>query len=157
MNRIAVFLVLTLACGSALAWHNGLAQPADRTKAESLQAEIRQADIDFCKQTAARGLQGWMDFFAANAATIHEGKTVTGKEDLRKYYEPVFADPSFSLSWTPTRAEASQDGTLGYTYGDYEAKRGANVSHGMYVTVWRRENGRWKVALDLGSAAQQNK
>jgi ketosteroid isomerase-like protein len=149
MTRIAVFFVLTLAGFSALAWRSVPAQPLD---AGSLQAELRQADIDFCKQTAARGLEGWMDFFATDAATIHDGKNVVGKDALREFYKPVFAGQNFSLTWTPTRAEVSRDGTLGYTYGDYEAKSGAGISHGMYVTVWRRENGRWKVALDLGSA-----
>ncbi len=81
-------------------------------------------------------------------------KPSPAKPHCALYYEPVFANKGFTLSWTPTKAEAAKDGTLGYTYGDYEAKNGASVSHGLYVTVWRRENGRWKVVLDLGSAAR---
>jgi ketosteroid isomerase-like protein len=119
----------------------------------ALEKELKDADLEFARQTAARRLEGWMDFFADDAATIHDGKTVTGKQALRAYYEPVFADKDFTLVWTPAKAEAAKDGTLGYTYGDYEAKEGTKISHGMYVTAWRRINGKWKVVLDLGSAA----
>ncbi|HEU4413231.1 MAG TPA: nuclear transport factor 2 family protein [Candidatus Angelobacter sp.] len=124
-------------------------------KQERLQKELRDADLAFAKQTAERGLEGWMDFFAEDATTIHDGKTVVGKDALRRYYQPVFADKNFSLSWTPTKAEVSADGTLGYTFGDYEAKSGADTSRGMYVTAWRRMNGRWMVVLDLGSSPRQ--
>lgn len=111
------------------------------------------ADLEFCKQTAARRLDGWMEAFAADAAVMHDGTTVSGTEALRKYYEPVFGTQDFTLTWTPTKAEASQDGTAGYTYGTYEAKRGDRVSHGMYLTIWRKIDGRWKVVMDTGSPA----
>lgn len=82
------------------------------------------------------------------------GQTVTGKDALRAFYQPVFANKDFSLTWSPTHAEASVDRTLGYIYGEYETKNASAISHGMYTTVWRRMDGRWKVILDLGSAAR---
>lgn len=115
--------------------------------------QLLAADIEFCKQTAARRLEGWMDAFAADVVVMHDGATVSGTEALRKYYEPMFANKDFTLTWTPTKAEASQDGTLGYTYGTYQAKNGDHVSHGMYLTLWRKINGKWKVVMDTGSAA----
>lgn len=121
----------------------------------TLEKTLRDADLEFARQTAARRLDGWLDSFADDASIIHDGTTVSGTQALRAYYEPVFADKDFSLRWTPTKAEASKDGTLGYTFGNYEAKRGTSASRGMYTTVWRRVNGQWKVVLDLGSAAHQ--
>ena len=112
------------------------------------------ADLDFARQTAARRLDGWMDFFADDASIIHDGQTVTGKDALRAFYQPVFANKDFSLSWSPNHAEASKDGTLGYTFGEYEARNGTAISRGTYTTVWRKIDGRWKVVLDLGSAAR---
>jgi ketosteroid isomerase-like protein len=109
---------------------------------------------DFARQTAARRLDGWMDFFADDASIIHDGQTVTGKNALRAFYQPVFANKDFSLTWSPTHAEASRDGTLGYTVGLYEARNGTAISRGMYTTVWRKVDGRWKVVLDLGSTAR---
>jgi ketosteroid isomerase-like protein len=120
----------------------------------SLEKELRQADLDFAKQTADRRLEGWISFFANDASIIQDGQTVTGKDALRAFYQPVFANKDFSLTWSPTHAEASTDGTLGYTYGEYEARSGLGISHGIYTTVWRKVDGRWKVVLDLGSAAR---
>jgi ketosteroid isomerase-like protein len=119
----------------------------------ALEQQLKNADLDFAKQTAARGLDGWMDFFAEDASTISSGRVISGKEALHKYYAAVFANKDFTLTWKPVRAEASRDGTLGYTYGNYEAKEGVSISHGMYATVWRRDNGYWKVVLDMGSSA----
>jgi ketosteroid isomerase-like protein len=125
---------------------------------DSLEKQLRDADLAFAKATAERRLEGWMEYFAADAAILQDGKTITGTQSLRAYYEPLFANQDFSLSWTPTKAEASKDGTLGYTYGDYEAKRGGKTSRGMYLTIWRKEGGRWKVIMDTGSSpAQQPK
>ncbi|MBZ5507382.1 MAG: nuclear transport factor 2 family protein [Acidobacteriia bacterium] len=149
---IALLLLVAVA-GSAQKPTTAPLSPAAR--AAIWEQELRDADLEFAKQTAARRLDGWMDSFADDASIIHDGKTVTGKQALRAYYEPVFANKDFSLRWTPARAEAAKDGTLGYTFGDYEALRGTSVSRGMYATVWRRINGQWKVVLDLGSAARQ--
>jgi ketosteroid isomerase-like protein len=94
-----------------------------------------------------------MDFLAEDASIIHDGQTVTGKDALRAFYQPIFDNKDFNLTWSPTHAEASTDGTLGYTYGEYQAKSGTTISRGIYTTVWRKIGGRWKVVLDLGSAA----
>ena len=155
MHRVMIVLaVLTLAVGGIATRKQLSAAPVQATNAAALEKELRNADLDFAKQTASRRLEGWMDFFADDASNIHDGVTVTGKSALRAWYEPIFANKDFNLTWTPTHAEAAKDGTLGYTYGNYEARNGAAVSRGMYVTVWRRVNGRWKVVLDLGSAAR---
>ena len=131
--------------------HIANSQSPSRT---SLEKDLRQADLDFARQTAARRLDGWMSFFADDASIIHDGQTVTGKDALRAFYQPVFANKDFSLTWSPTHAEASRDGTLWYTFGEYEARNGTAISHGMYTTVWRKVDGHWKVILDLGSAAR---
>jgi ketosteroid isomerase-like protein len=128
-------------------------RPAAGSKVSRAEKELLAADIEFAKQTAARRLEGWMDAFAPDAAVLHDGKTVSGTQALRQYYEPVFANKNFTLTWTPTNAEASKDGSLGYTYGAYEAKNGDRISHGMYLTIWRKINGKWKVVMDTGSAA----
>lgn len=144
----------------SLAAATGAAQkPTSRPLSPSAQAslweqELRDADLDFAKETAARRLEGWMDFFADDASIIHDGRTVTGKDALRAFYQPIFANKDFNLTWSPTHAEASTDGTLGYTYGEYQAKSGTAVSRGIYTTVWRKIGGLWKVVLDLGSAAR---
>jgi ketosteroid isomerase-like protein len=149
--RLAIFALALIAALPSSAAFN----PAHASRQAQWEKELRQADLDFCAQTAERRLEGWMDFFADDASILQNGKTVSGRAELRKFYEPIFSNPNFTLTWTPAHAEAARDGSLGYTYGTYEAKSGTDVSRGMYLTIWRRVDGHWKVVMDTGSALRQ--
>ncbi len=151
---LATFILATctLALTSVFAQDPAPTPRAKTSQQDSFEKQLRDVDLAFAKATAERRLDGWMEYFAADAAVLHDGKTITGTESLRAYYEPIFADKDFNLSWTPTKAEASKDGTMGYTYGDYEDKRGSKTSRGMYLTIWRKEAGKWKVIMDTGSS-----
>jgi ketosteroid isomerase-like protein len=157
-SLLLVSIVLALAPSAAFSQGPAPTPRAKTSQQDSLEKQLRDADLAFAKATTEGRLEGFMEFFAADAAILHDGRTITGTESVRAYYEPLFADRDFTLSWTPTKAEASKDGTLGYTYGDYEAKRGGKTSRGMYLTIWRKEAGKWKVVMDTGSSpAQQPK
>jgi ketosteroid isomerase-like protein len=119
--------------------------------------ELLEADRAFDRETAARGLDGWMAWFAADAqANLHTG-VVKGQAALREHYAKMFARPGFSIRWQPLYAEASADATLGYTFGEakisYTGEDGKPVERGgRYVTVWRRQpGGAWKAVFDLGN------
>lgn len=153
MQKIIAALVLSVALVGA-AQDQSPAIRQGKTQAR-LEKQLRDADLAFAKATHERRIEGLMEFFADDGAIIQDGKALTGKPAIREFYTPVFADKSFSLSWVPTKAEVSRDGTLGYTYGDFEAKTANGTSRGMYVTVWRKVNGEWRVVLDLGSHPRQ--
>lgn len=156
MRRV-LFLVLVFVLAAAIiAATRSVSTMAATSNVARFEQELKDADLKFARETTARRLEGWMDFFADDASTIQNGKVIAGKAALREYYKKVFAGNDFSLTWQPTKAEASKDGMLGYTYGDYVAKEGTAVSHGMYATVWRREHGQWKVVLDLGNSSPAN-
>jgi ketosteroid isomerase-like protein len=158
MHKFFVAIAFTLSFASALSQNSVPTPRAKTSQQESFEKQVRDADLAFAKATAERRLDGFMEYFAADAAILQDGKTITGTQSLRAFYEPLFANKDFFLSWTPTKAEASKDGTLGYTYGDYEARRGEKTSRGTYLTVWRKEAGKWKVIMDTGSSpAQQPK
>ncbi len=74
----------------------------------SLEKELRQADLDFAKQTAARRLEsGGISL----PITLHHSRwSDRNRQDaLRAFYEPVFANKDFSLIWSPTHAETSRE------------------------------------------------
>jgi ketosteroid isomerase-like protein len=156
MRAVLLVFALSILYAGSLFSQNHIAGSQSPSRA-LWEKELRQADLHFARQTAARRLDGWLSFFADDASIIHDGQTVTGKDALRAFYQPVFANKDFTLTWSPNHAEASKDGTLGYTYGQYEARNGSTISRGMYATVWRKVEGRWKVVLDLGSPAAQPK
>jgi ketosteroid isomerase-like protein len=57
------------------------------------------------------------------------------------------------VSWTPLGGDVSRSGDLGYTHGTYEITdpAAANVERGSYVKIWRKENGAWRVVLDVAN------
>ncbi|KPJ93465.1 MAG: hypothetical protein AMS18_05700 [Gemmatimonas sp. SG8_17] len=121
---------------------------------------IMDADRAFAQATAARGVDGWVSYFADDGVQFRPGGTVSGHAEIRAMMAPAFADTNFSLTWEPVTAEVSLAGDLGYTIGRYES-RGLGtdgqetVSTGSYVSIWRKQpDGSWKVVLDIGNPDQ---
>ena len=130
-------------------------KPADP---ESVRNSVMQADRDFNDAAAARGIEGWLDWFAADGRQIGPGQVVQGPGPIRDYMGPFFADGTRKLTWAPDDAMVSEDGTLAFTTGRYTSTRrdstGVDRTHGQgrYVSIWRREGkGAWKVVLDIGN------
>lgn len=57
------------------------------------------------------------------------------------------------LTWEPTFADVSNSGDLGYAYGLYELSDDSNaiVERGNYLRIWKKENGNWRVVLDVAN------
>ncbi len=146
MKLIAIFLLFAATVASA--------QTATNPASEEV---LLAADRAFAQETAQRRLEGWMAYMAADAV-LFSAKPVVGAEAIRAFYQPAFANPDFSLSWQPTRAEMFPSGDTGYTTGRYELhtkdKQGNKiVRRGSYLTVWRKQaDGSWKVIADGGAA-----
>lgn len=144
VSLIPLLVVAVLACDTA---------PDLAAAREAIMA----ADRDFAQATAARGVDGWVSYFAADGVQFRPGGTVSGHAEIRELMTPAFADPNFSLTWAPVSAEVSRGGDLGYTIGRYEARRlgpdgHETVSTGSYVTIWRKQpDGGWRVVLDIGN------
>jgi ketosteroid isomerase-like protein len=125
--------------------------------AGDLEESLKAADRAFDKATLERGLDGWMSWFAADAQVNSPEGMLKGKAALRGFYAKMFARKEFSIRWQPLHAEASKDGTLGYTLGSAEIsfrdeKGVLQKRPGRYLTVWRRQpDGGWKVISDIGN------
>lgn len=148
-----LFAVLVMAMLSTSCQNNQIDTAAEREK-------LLQVDRDFDQATADQGVEGWVAYFTEEGMMLPAGENlVRGKAAIREEMAPVFGDPSFSLRWSPTAAEISQSGDLGYTYGAYVAtsvdKEGKSVlRYGKYVTIWKKQaDGSWKAAVDIGNSS----
>ena len=153
MNRSLVFLALcNLAPGCvAVSANSG---GSDRAATESA---LIQADRDFAVATHARGIDGWMSFYASDAIRIrYRDNMVKGYDEVRKFDLPNISDTTAILNWEPTDAYVFRGGMIGSTTGRYwivgrkTADSGKELGRGRYVTMWRREQGRWLVIMDTG-------
>jgi ketosteroid isomerase-like protein len=121
------------------------------------EASLMQADRDFAVATHVRGIDGWMSFYAPDAIRIrYLGNMIKGFDEIRKFDTPNIADTTTILNWEPTDAAVFRGGEIGSTVGKYSVinRTGPNAGkeggHGRYVTMWRREHGRWLVIMDTG-------
>ena len=126
--------------------------------------QLLEADREFDRAVAQRGLDAWVDHFAEDGRMLPVGADpVIGREAIRKRMAPAFASAGFSIRWNPVFADVARSGDLGYTYGMSEVKSAGQdgtpaIQHGKYLTVWKKQtNGSWKVAADIGNSrpAQQ--
>ena len=78
-------------------------------------------------------------------------------EAIREHDAPMFANPEIRLEWDPADAGVFAGGDHGFTSGRYEltSREGdaesVVLSRGSYLTIWRLDDGVWKVILDTGS------
>jgi ketosteroid isomerase-like protein len=118
-------------------------------------AALKQADQDWAKAAQSKSIDQFMSFIGDDAdACGLDGKWTHGKAAIEAEWKGMLADPSFTLNWTNAAAEVSRSGDLGYTRGTFEGSGGNGSFSGGYATVWKKDkDGKWKVAVDIASAA----
>jgi ketosteroid isomerase-like protein len=152
MSRSFVILALgSLATACSIAVNTG-GSPNGATE-----GSLMQADRDFAVATHARGIDGWMSFYALDAIRIrYRGNMVKGSGEIRKFDLPGISDTTTILNWEPTDANVFSGGDIGSTTGKYWVvsrtgiDAGKETGHGRYVTMWRRAGERWLVIMDTG-------
>lgn len=128
---------------------------------EEARIQLIEADRAFARATADRGVEGWVEWFDPRGSMIQGAGEITGPAAVRVAMGPLLSDSTVALRWTPSRAEVSDDASLGFTVGPYEVVardpapgEEAIQSHGMYLTVWARQaDASWKVLADIGNPA----
>jgi ketosteroid isomerase-like protein len=117
--------------------------------------DITKAEKDFETMAAEKGIAEAFWFFADSNAVIKRGNDslIRGKEAIRNFYAAAYFKTA-SVKWSPDFVAASEDGNMGYTYGQYtwQSKDSSGTikeSHGVFHTVWKKqEGGSWKYVWD---------
>ncbi len=116
-----------------------------------LQQDLRFADVAYEEGVA----EAYRRFMAEDAIQLPDGGLAIGGRDA------IYADMlaitdgvEFSLTWEPLEVEVAASGDLGYTWGIYYYESldeiGAPfVAEGKYVYLWRKNEGRWELILDI--------
>ena len=124
---------------------------------------LLQLEADFMKAAAERGSQGYMSYYAEDAAELPNGADMfRGKESIAKTMD-FLDDKNNHLTWKPVYADMAASGDLGYTYGTFEFRSldkdgKPTVEYGKYVSIWKKQkDGSWKVVMDMGNASPSPK
>lgn len=142
---------------------------ADETTAQNAAAiqstaidELFAVDRAFSERSGEIGAGAAFVEFASEDVRAFPGGRVPlkGKEALAEWTGGW--PPERAIAWEPEEAFVSASGDFGYTWGYATFTRpnkedegeGETVTHGKYVTIWRREaDGEWKWIADLGNSA----
>jgi ketosteroid isomerase-like protein len=107
---------------------------------------------------AAKSVDSVLAYWTDDARVAMPGQpTYTGKDALRQMVSTNFGAPGFHITWTPDQAVVSKYGDMGYTSGTNEFtipdRNGGKPTKlvGRYLTVWRKENGKWRCVMDYST------
>src|SRR5579864_5045380 len=88
-------LLLAFGLSTLTAQNNPGPRKAGQGHARGPEMEVRDADVQWSKETTARRLEGWMDGFADDAVVVAAGRTIEGKPAIREFFAPIFSDKDF--------------------------------------------------------------
>jgi ketosteroid isomerase-like protein/quercetin dioxygenase-like cupin family protein len=96
----------------------------------------------------------FLSYFAPEASAYPQGMPIAkGAAAIRDAFTKMSSMPGFTIAWTPTKAEVSATGDLGYTAGTYKMTMTGASEEGKYVTVWKKQSGgEWKATEDIFNA-----
>jgi len=82
-----------------------------------------------------------------------------GPAAIKKHFSDMHdKNPKEMVDWSTDRVEVSSSGDLAVEYGKFNVtglgKDGKESDYGKYLTVYRKVNGVWKVAADIGSSTK---
>ena len=122
---------------------------------EKARQEIAEAEKNFEKMAAEKGIAEAFYFFADSNAVIkrQHDTLIKGKQAIRNYYS-MNAFKTASVHWSPDFIEVAAKGDLGYTFGKYtwqshDSGGKINEASGVFHTVWKKQkDGTWKYVWD---------
>ena len=153
---ITIFIVILIVFNQNLPAQNNSKNQSNMV--EQWKSELIKTEEDFYNATQERGWgQAFIDF-ADDSPTLlrQDAYPVIGKDALINLYKGKESN-ILNLKWSPLKADVSNDGSLGYTYGNwiytFKNKEGKEEKvYGNYVTIWKKQpDGKWKFVLDGGN------
>jgi ketosteroid isomerase-like protein len=140
--------LLFLLTASLLISCNSLPDP------EKARQELMEADLAFSELSREKGMNhAFISYCAEDGVLLRpQSMPIEGKEAVSELILQN-ADTAFQLTWEPLEARVSISGDLGFTYGIFtmQLADGTATQQGTYVSVWVKEDGQWKFALDTGN------
>jgi len=133
------------------------------TPAVDLAAEeqaIRAQSMAWLEAATARNAAGEAAVFADDGIAFRENRDpIVGPAAFEAYTSADrAANPQSTVSWTIDQVVVAASGDLAYELGSYQltglGANGTGDDMGKYVTVWKKVNGTWKVAADMGSTTK---
>jgi ketosteroid isomerase-like protein len=120
-----------------------------QSTAASAAEEVRGVERAFAKTMADRDHAAFVSFLADETVFMPEGPNpLRGKQAVAAAWKRFYDAPQAPFSWEPEKVEVLDSGTLALSTGAVKDPQGNRT--GTFNSVWRRENGAWKIVFDKG-------
>lgn len=132
---------------TVLLWSPPVAARKTQTQTVDASADsVLAADRAFATRSAESGSQSAFLEYLADDGVLLRPTAVRGRDWLEAHEAA-----SGRLDWQPEGAAVSCDGSLAVSIGPWTYSQLGSVTHGHYLTVWRRQpSGQWRVLIDHG-------
>src|SRR5262245_41980301 len=145
------FGLLVVACAPPAA------APPPKPDLASDEKAIRDQDAHWLKAEETRDAAAAAAVFADDGVAYREHvDPIIGPAAFRAYATKFSADnPAAKISWTTDAIRLGEAGDIAIQTGAYHlgglGPKGDGEDRGRFVTIWKKVNGEWKVAQDIGS------
>ncbi|HSU27470.1 MAG TPA: DUF4440 domain-containing protein [Chitinophagaceae bacterium] len=119
------------------------------------EAAVRKADSSWAAAAGAKQLNDFMGLVLDGAVIMPPNNPVCNNpESIKTLMNGFFGMPGYALVWHADKVEVAGSGEMAYSYGNYElnfndAAGKPMTDKGKYATIWKKQDGNWKVALDI--------
>jgi uncharacterized protein (TIGR02246 family) len=153
-------LLIVPVVASALAF-SACAQPAPAVVAKpdlaAAEKAVRDADARWLKAAESRDAASEAAVFASDGVAYREHVDPLVGPAAFQAYQVKFRgeNPSAKSTWSTDTITVAEGGDLAIQTGEYRISglgpKGDRQDRGRFLTVWKKVNGEWKVAHDIGS------
>jgi uncharacterized protein (TIGR02246 family) len=138
----------------------GLSTFAQQKPSDSKSDEqaIRAVSKNWLELTKKHDSAGSAAVFAADGVSYSSNhEPYIGIAAITKHYnDDLVQNPKQAVDWTTEKVEVAASGDLAVEYGKFNVTGlgpdGKGSDNGKYVTVYKKVNGTWKVAADIGTS-----
>ncbi|WP_443936562.1 nuclear transport factor 2 family protein [Pedobacter sp. MW01-1-1] len=122
-----------------------LSASAFAQKSDGTTKSLINAEKEFAKSLAKNGDKAAFLEYAHGDALVFRPNPV----NVKTFYGAQ-ASSEKDISWEANFAKVSRSGDFGFSTGPYEYGS-TDKKYGQYLSIWKVENGKWKLVIDLGT------
>jgi uncharacterized protein (TIGR02246 family) len=136
------------------------AQQGSKADLKAEEAAIRGVSKNWLDLDRNKNVDGILELFADDGVLYRpDQEPVKGTEAIRKYFiEQYEKNPKEVANWSTDRVDVASSGDLAVEYGNYNSENtgsaGNETAKGTYVTVYKKDNGKWKVVADVVTSSK---
>jgi uncharacterized protein (TIGR02246 family) len=151
-SRFMLFLVLAVAVSAPGCGKQD--RPVDIAAEE---AAVRQAGKEWLAAEIAKDIPKIASFYAEDAIEMASNTPmIQGREAIRQWYEAWLAPAGVGMTFETADVQVAASGDMAIERGTYrftqDSPRGVTEDVGKYVTVWKKLDGKWQVAVDAANS-----